>query len=117
MARSIVKVPFVHRAMFKKSLESKFKLKFNLENLLLDQKAKFNRNVCFWNRSSTINKNLLNNKTIVYNGYRFLYLNVNTDIVGYKFGDFVRTRRKPKHKGKKRQTKKIIKKLENGISY
>lgn len=111
MARSLSKIPFVHRAVFKQSLKSKSKLKFNLEKLLLDQKVKFNRNICFWNRSSNINKNLLNKRTIVYNGYRFLYLNVNSDIVGNKFGQFVRTRRKPKHKGKKRQVKKIIKKI------
>jgi hypothetical protein len=47
MARSIVKVPFVHRAIFKKSLKSKSNLKFNLENLLLDKKSKFERNICF----------------------------------------------------------------------
>jgi hypothetical protein len=47
MSRSIVKVPYVHRAIFKKSLKSKSKLQFNLENLLLDKKSKFDRNVCF----------------------------------------------------------------------
>jgi ribosomal protein S19 len=53
----------------------------------------------------------LNKKLLIYNGYRFLYLNVNVDKLGFKFGHFIITRRKAKHKGKKRQTKKIIKKI------
>jgi hypothetical protein len=47
MARSAYKIPFIHRAVFKKSINSKIKLPFTLEKLLLDKKAKFLRSVAF----------------------------------------------------------------------
>jgi ribosomal protein S19 len=53
---------------------------------------------------------MLNKKLCIYNGYRFVVMNISTKLKGFRLGEFSVTRRRPRHKGKKRQ-KKIKEKI------
>jgi ribosomal protein S19 len=41
----------------------------------------------------------------IYNGFRFVVVNISAKQKGFRLGEFSVTRRKPRHKGKKRQKK------------
>jgi ribosomal protein S19 len=43
----------------------------------------------------------------IYNGFGFIILHLKKKYFGYKLGEYVISRRTPKHKGKQRQKKKV----------
>jgi len=110
MSRSIYKITYVHRSLFKDCLLKKTNFKFNInDKTKLKKMRNIPQNLYFWKRSSTINKTLLNKKIGVYNGKVFITLNVNKNIIGSKLGEFCLTRQKPLHSGKQKQVKKVQK--------
>jgi small subunit ribosomal protein S19 len=54
-----------------------------------------------WSRRSTIVPEFISKHVFVHNGKSFVSLRVQEDMVGHKFGEFARTRKKPIHKKKK----------------
>lgn len=108
MCRSSKKCNFVHKSLFKKSLlrREKSKIHAKMSKFFVDKKAKIMPSSIFWKRNSPINKNILNRKLCIYNGFRFIVVNISAKHKGFRLGEFSVTRRKPKHKGKKRQKKK-----------
>ena len=54
-----------------------------------------------WSRRSVILPQFIENTVLIYNGKSFISLKITEDMVGYKFGEFATTRRKPHHKKKK----------------
>ena len=54
-----------------------------------------------WSRRSTILPQCIGKHLFVHNGKTFVSLRVHEDMVGHKFGEFARTRKKPVHKKKK----------------
>jgi len=107
MCRSSKKCNFVHKSLFKKSLlrREKSKIHAKMSKFFVDKKAKIMPSSIFWKRNSPINKNILNRKLCIYNGFRFIVVNISAKHKGFRLGEFSVTRRKPKHKGKKRQKK------------
>jgi ribosomal protein S19 len=107
MSRSLYKLPFVHRSIFKNCLDNKSKKKGQILN---EKKIKnIPHYLYFWKKNSLINNNLLFKKIGVYNGKVFLSLNVAVPFIGYKLGQFCITRIKPPHRGKQKQKKKVQK--------
>jgi len=110
MSRSLYKIAYVHRSLFKDCLLKKTNFKFNIKDKTKIKKMKnIPQSLYFWKRSSNINKTLLNKKIGVYNGKVFITLNVNKNIIGNKLGEFCLTRQKPLHSGKQKQIKKVLK--------
>ena len=70
----------------------------------------------FWKRYSSLSKKLLNKKICVYNGQMFHIINTNVRGRGFKLGEFSVSRRKPIHKGKQKQIKKIVRKITRRIN-
>lgn len=56
-----------------------------------------------WSRSTTILKSLLNKTIYVYNGKKFEKLYITSDMLGFKVGDFVFTRKYVFEKNLKRK--------------
>lgn len=56
-----------------------------------------------WNRDLTIQENLIGRTISIYNGNSFIRLNVDSNHVGYKIGEFAFTR---KHTKKEAHSKK-----------
>jgi len=107
MCRSLKKANFVHKSLFKKSIlrREKSKVHSKMQKFFVDKKAKIFPSSILWKRNSIINKNFLNKKLAIYNGFRFVIVNISVKHKGFRLGELSVTRRKPKHKGKKRQTK------------
>jgi len=107
MCRSLKKCNFVHKSLFKKSMlrREKSKIHSKMSKFFVDKKAKIMPSSVFWKRNSLINKNILNRKLCIYNGFRFVVVNISNKHKGFRLGEFSVTRRRPKHKGKKRQKK------------
>jgi len=107
MCRSLKKSNFVHKSLFKKSMQKRERSKIHSKmfKFFIDKKAKIFPSSIFWKRNSVINKNLLNKKLCIYNGFRFAVVNISAKHKGFRLGEFSVTRRRPKHKGKKRQKK------------
>nr|YP_010835010.1 ribosomal protein S19 [Cryptomonas gyropyrenoidosa]WFQ82685.1 ribosomal protein S19 [Cryptomonas gyropyrenoidosa] len=84
MSRSSWKIPFC-----KKSIINKFYLSKNA--------GKF---IKIWSRSSLILPVFVDNTICVHDGKKFINLQIKMDMVGYKFGEFIPTRRKAIHKKK-----------------
>jgi len=107
MCRSLKKCNFVHKSLFKKSMQKREKSKIHsrMVKFFVDKKAKIFPSSILWKRNSLINNNLLNKKLAIYNGYKFVIANISTKHKGFKLGELSVTKRKPKHKGKKRQKK------------
>ena len=107
MCRSLKKVNYVHKSLFKKSLlrRDKSKIHSRMTKMFIDKKAKVFPSSILWKRNSLINKNMVNKKLCIYNGFRFVVVNISTKLKGFRFGEFSVTKRRPKHKGKKRQKK------------
>ena len=59
-----------------------------------------NTQVKIWSRRSVILPNCLNKKFLIYNGKIFINVIVSEEMIGYKFGEFSTTRKKPVHKSK-----------------
>jgi len=115
MCRSLKKANFVHKSLFKKSLlrREKSKIHSKMARFFVDKKAKVFPSSILWKRNSLINRNLLNRKLALYNGFRFVIVNISVKHKGFRLGEFSVTRRRPKHKGKKRQTKIKERKVMN----
>ena len=88
MTRSIWKIPFIANSFFK-------------------PKNFYKKTFKIWSRRSVIPCFLLNSSVLVHTGQTFKKFNITRECVGFKFGDFVNTR-KFTLKGKK--TKKNKKK-------
>jgi|1185.fasta_scaffold748150_2 ribosomal protein S19 len=113
MSRSKYKLTFVHRSQINKFLTNKIK-RTNRQNLYKHMVNKFisvSPLYFFWKRYSNISKKLLNKKICVYNGKVFHIVNTNLKFRGFKLGEFAVSRKKPIHKGKQKQIKKIIRKI------
>ena len=110
MARSLYKLPYVHRSLWRKSIKSRKYITYTEK--LAEKVQPFTylvSNFYFWKRNSLLNKRLAKtNKTIgIYNGFSFIVLHLNKKYFGYKLGEYSVTRRTPRHKGKQRQRKKV----------
>jgi len=107
MCRSQKKANYVHKSLFKKSMlrREKSKIHSKMSKLFVDKKAKVIPSSILWKRNSLINKNILNKKLCIYNGYKFIVVNISAKLKGFRLGEVSVTRRRPKHKGKKRQKK------------
>jgi len=71
----------------------------------------------FWKRASTLSKRLINKRICVFNGKVFHIINTNVKFRGLKLGEFSLSRKKPTHKGKQKQIKKIVRKLQRKRNY
>ena len=111
MARSIYKLPYVHRSLWAKSIKSRKNIQYSsvLAEKILPYETVLASNLYFWKRSSLLNKRLAKtNKTIgIYNGFGFVVLHLKKRFFGYRLGEYSVTRRAPRHKGKQRQKKKV----------
>lgn len=111
MARSLYKLPYVHRSLWAKSIVSRKYIRYSeaLAAKVIPHKTELDSNLYFWKRSSILNKRLAeSNKTIgIYNGLGFTILHLKRRFFGYKLGEYAVSRRTPKHKGKQRQKKKV----------
>lgn len=84
MSRSVWKNPFSESIIFK--------------NIYINKKVQ--KPLLIWSRNSTIFPVFVGNIFSVYNGKKFVNLQIHDDMVGYKFGEFVATRKKAIHKKK-----------------
>jgi len=110
MTRSNYKLPFVHKSLFVSTIEKKKDSEFKLN---LNESLLFKKNVesCyfFFKRNSRFTSELVGKKIAIYNGNNFVIYNVNEDSLEFKLGEFSVTRKKPKHAGKLKQSKKVEK--------
>ena len=88
MARSIWKGPFVELSLLKKAEAA--------------QEATKRAPIKTWSRRSTILPQFVGLTFGVYNGHKFLPVQVNENMVGHKFGEFSPTRTFTGHSGDKR---------------
>jgi ribosomal protein S19 len=118
MSRSKYKLNFVHRSQINKFLNNKIKRtsRQGLYKHMVNKYVSISPILFFWKRASCISKKLLNKKICVYNGIMFHIINTNIKLRGFKLGEFSVSRRKPIHKGKQKQIKKIVKKLVKRIN-
>jgi len=84
MTRSIWKNPFSDTYIFKYTY-----LNHNIQ-----------KPITIWSRNSVIFPTFVGNTYFVYNGKKFVNLQIHESMVGYKFGEFVPTRKKAIHKKK-----------------
>jgi len=75
-----------------------------LDNELYNQKDNKEKDIYIYNRASVITKQMLGLRIHIYNGFKFYFIIISSDMVGHRFGEFSPTRKKPIIK------KKIIKK-------
>jgi ribosomal protein S19 len=64
----------------------------------------------FQSKSSYILPCFENKNVYIYNGKKFNLLKITTDMIGYKFGEFILTKKKPVYTKKKKILKKKVKK-------
>lgn len=86
MTRSSWKGPFIDNSLLKKIYKQKNQ---NTPNLIK-----------IWSKSCVIFPSFVGFTFEVYNGKQFTLINVKEYMVGSKFGEFVFTRKLPKHKKK-----------------
>lgn len=79
------------------------KWKFNLIKTSLRQKYS-NQTIKIWKKNESISQFLVGKSVFVYNGKLFKKINITRNRVGYKFGEFINTRKFTK------KQKKIIQK-------
>jgi small subunit ribosomal protein S19 len=84
MSRSIWKNPFSESIIFK--------------NIYINNKDQ--KPFLILSRNSTIFPIFVGNIFSIYNGKKFVNLQIQDNMVGYKFGEFVATRKKAVHKKK-----------------
>jgi len=118
MSRSRYKLKFVHRSQINKFLYNKIKRssRQDLYKHMVNKYVSISPIFFFWKRYSNLSKKLLNKKICIYNGKIFHIVNTNFKCRGFKLGEFAVSRKKPVHKGKQKQIKKIIKKLTRRIN-
>lgn len=73
MSRSIWKGPFVETSLLKKLSHRPTRL---------------------WSRCSTILPEFVGQTFLIHNGFRFLQINIQEDMIGHKFGEFSNTRKR-----------------------
>ena len=88
MPRSVSKGPFVDGFLLKKAEKAR--------------DTKSNAIIKIWSRRSTILPQFVGLTFGVYNGHKFLPVQVNENMVGHKFGEFSPTRTFTGHSGDKR---------------
>jgi ribosomal protein S19 len=117
MSRSKFKLPYVHRSQINKFLFNKIKrsTRQHLYQYMINKYVSISPVYFFWKRYSNINKRILNKKICVYNGKIFHIVNTNLKCKGYRLGDFSVSRKRPVHKGKQKQIKKIVKKFTRKV--
>ena len=91
MARSVWKGPFVDGYLLKKAE----KVRAGGRNEIIKT----------WSRRSTILPQFVGLTFGVYNGLKFVPVNVTEDMIGHKFGEFSPTRTFHSHSGDKRATR------------
>lgn len=118
MSRSKFKIPFVHRSQITKFLNNKIKrtTRQNLYQYMVNKYVSISPLYFFWKRYSNVSKKLLNKKICVYNGIVFHIINLNQKTRGFRLGEFSVSRKKPIHKGKQKQIKKIVRKLNRRLN-
>jgi small subunit ribosomal protein S19 len=84
MARSTWKTPFSQSQIFK--------------NIYLNHNPE--KPVKIWNRSSVIFPSFVGKVLSIYNGKKFVNVQISGEMIGFKIGEFVLTRKKPIHKKK-----------------
>lgn len=85
MPRSLKKGPFVDEKLIKKVINQKSSKKKTM--------------IKTWSRRSTIIPDFVNVTFAVHNGRKFIPVYVTENMVGYKLGEFVPTRKFMGHKG------------------
>ena len=85
MARSVWKGPFVEGSLIKKAEKARGSVR--------------NEVIKTWSRRSTILPQFVGLTFGVYNGHKFLPVQVNENMVGHKFGEFSPTRTFTGHSG------------------
>ena len=90
MARSVWKGPFIDEPLFKKVLK-------------LDKETNRKRSpkLATWSRRSVILPQFLEKTVHVHNGSKMVPLVVSEEMIGYKFGEFISTRKVVMFKNKK----------------
>lgn len=92
MTRSLWKNFYVDISIFKKVQA------FNANNT----KYKFKT----WSRNTVVIPEMVNMKLEIHNGNKFISITVRKEMVGYKLGEFVFTRKRVVHKDKRKVKKK-----------
>lgn len=80
---------------------SSWKLNY-LPNLFLRESFKNNKNPITWNRGAIIPSFLLGQLIKIHTGKEFKIIKITEEKIGYKFGEFVSTRKPYIYKGKKK---------------
>ena len=91
MARSVWKGPFVEGSLIKKAEKSRQTVRSEV--------------IKTWSRRSTILPQFVGLTFGVYNGRKFIPVNVTEEMVGHKLGEFSPTRTFPSHSGDKKVSK------------
>ena len=91
MARSLKKGPFIDDHLMKK---------IDAMNAANERKV-----VKTWSRRSTITPEMVGHTLAVYNGKKFIPVNVSEEMVGHKLGEFSPTRTFTSHAGDKKVSK------------
>ena len=84
MARSIWKNPFSQSQIFK--------------NIYLNSTSE--KPIIVWSRNSVIFPFFVGKVFSVYNGNKFVNIQISEEMIGFKLGEFVSTRKKTTHKKK-----------------
>lgn len=107
MTRSVWKGPFTNAILIKKLLKEKLKPK-NLKpkNLRFQKKTRINT----LSRNSTIDEQFVGKVFGIHNGRIFIPITITEDMISFKLGEFVPTRKKFFFKKKKIKVKKIVQK-------
>lgn len=118
MSRSKYKLPFVQRSQISKFLNNKIKrtTRQYLYQYMINKYVSISPIYFFWKRYSNVSKKLINKKICVYNGIIFHIVNLNVKCRGFRLGEFSVSRKKPVHKGKQKQIKKIVKKINKRLN-
>ena len=91
MARSVWKGPFVEASLIKKSEKARQTVRSEV--------------IKTWSRRSTILPQFVGLTFGVYNGKKFIPVNVTEEMVGHKLGEFAPTRTFTAHSGDKKVSK------------
>lgn len=69
---------------------------------LLNSSIELNKKkkIKIFNKNLIILPEYINNRFYIYNGKKFILLNITENMVGYKFGEFISTRAQYKYKKK-----------------
>jgi small subunit ribosomal protein S19 len=93
MPRSLKKLPYCHWSLL---VKTGFVDKFNRDGFS-SRKVSLNTPIKTWARSSTIYPDFIGYTFLVYNGKAFIPVVVTENMIGHKLGEFVLTRKLPKH--------------------